>query len=152
MTVYKTTQADVFLYLPSRYTVNILNLNPVQLHLLVECGIECLFQRCCFKAMYKTSQKANIADQYKELRVSCRDTGKLKIYVYYIYSTAKETRKFVTLKLIKDKLCWIQEIYITCKTNCIVLICLIQEIYITRKTNCILHVRVGRITLRNWLN
>ena len=26
-------------------------------------------------------------------------------------------RKIVTLKLIKNKICWIQEIYITCKTN-----------------------------------
>ena len=36
-----------------------------------------------------------------------------------IYSIAQETRKFVTLKLIKNKICWIQEIYYTCQTNCI---------------------------------
>ena len=40
-------------------------------------------------------------------------------HLRYIYSTAKEMRKFVTLKLITNKICWIQEIYITCKTNCI---------------------------------
>ena len=30
-----------------------------------------------------------------------------------VYSTAKETRKFDTLKLIKNKICWNQEINIT---------------------------------------
>ena len=38
-----------------------------------------------------------------------------------IYSTAKETLKFVTLKLIKNKVCWMQEMHVTCKTNCIVM-------------------------------
>ena len=33
----------------------------------------------------------------------------------YIFSTVKETRKCVTLKLIKNKM----RLYITCKTNCI---------------------------------
>ena len=37
----------------------------------------------------------------------------------FIYSTAKETRKYFTLKLIKNKICSIQEIYITRKTNCV---------------------------------
>ena len=31
---------------------------------------------------------------------------------HQLYSTAQETRKFVTLKLIKYKICWIQDIYI----------------------------------------
>ena len=38
----------------------------------------------------------------------------------YIYTAAKETRKLVTFKMIENKMCWIQEIYVACKTNCIV--------------------------------
>ena len=37
-----------------------------------------------------------------------------------IYLTAKETRKFFTLKLIKNKIGKTQETFVTCKTNCIV--------------------------------
>ena len=36
-----------------------------------------------------------------------------------LYPAAKETWKRVTFKLIKNKTCWIQEMYVTCKTNCI---------------------------------
>ena len=28
-------------------------------------------------------------------------------FIIYIYSTTKETRKFITLKLIKNKICWV---------------------------------------------
>ena len=45
----------------------------------------------------------------------------LKVHVsLLLYPAAKETRKFVSLKFIENKICWIQEIYVTCKTNCIV--------------------------------
>ena len=37
-----------------------------------------------------------------------------------IHPTAKETRKFVTLKLIENKIGLIQEMFVTCKTNCLV--------------------------------
>ena len=36
-----------------------------------------------------------------------------------VYPAAKETRNPVTFKLIENKICCIQEIYVTCKTNCI---------------------------------
>ena len=37
-----------------------------------------------------------------------------------IYLAAKEMQKLIVFKLIENKICWIQEIYVTCKTNCIV--------------------------------
>ena len=40
--------------------------------------------------------------------------------VQLIYSPTKETRKFVTLKLIKNNMLNSRYIYMTCKTNCIV--------------------------------
>ena len=37
-----------------------------------------------------------------------------------MYPAAMETQKLVNFKLLENKICWIQEIYVTRKTNCIV--------------------------------
>ena len=45
------------------------------------------------------------------------DQSHLAEFSMNIYSTAKETRTLVTLKLFKNKMCRIQEKHVTCKTN-----------------------------------
>ena len=71
-------------------------------------------------ALYDINYKISVNRSSVPAESQTARQGVMGEFLYiHIYLTAKESRKLVTFKLIKNKICWIQEMYITYKTNCI---------------------------------
>ena len=57
---------------------------------------------------------------FSKLRTLKRITNYIETLIYI--QQQKKRKKLLLFKLIKNKICWIQELYIVCNTNCILYI------------------------------